>query len=101
MSFYSVQAKIKRVNQVLEIEDTRVHKETKVKSLHQETVIHFKQQGDVTFKILFKSQSQYLNFDLRVLLANRLTPLSFSIGCADGYLAKDEKSMGSHFLTKE
>ena len=42
MSFYSVQARIKRVNQVLEIEDTRVHKETKVKSLHQETVIHFK-----------------------------------------------------------
>ena len=83
MSFYSVQAKIKRVNQVLEIEDTRVHKETKVKSLHQETVIHFKQQGDVTFKILFKSQSQYLNLDLRVLVANRLTPVPFSIGCAD------------------
>ena len=60
MSLFSVQAKINRANQVLEIEDTMVHKQTKVKSLHQEAVIHFKQQGDVTFKILFKSQSQYM-----------------------------------------
>ena len=83
MSFYSVQAKINIVNQVFEFEDTRVHRQSKVKSLHQEIVIHFKQQGDVTFKILFKSQSQYLNLDLRVLVANRLTPVPFSIGCAD------------------
>ena len=83
MSFFSVQAKINIVYPILEFEDTRVHRQPKVKSLHQETVIHFKQQGDVTFKILFKSQSQYLNFDLRVLVANRLTPVPFSIGCAD------------------
>ena len=93
MSFYSVQAKINIVNQVLEFEDTRVHRQPKVKSLHQETVIHFKQQGDVALKILFKSQSQYLNFDLRVLVANRLTQVQFSIGCSDRYLAKADKSM--------
>ena len=58
MSFYSVQAKINIVNQVFEFEDTRVHRQSKVKSLHQEIVIHFKQQGDVAFKILFKSQNQ-------------------------------------------
>ena len=55
----------------------------------------------MTFKILFKSQSQYLNLDLRVLVANRLTPVPFSIGCADRYLAKADKSMGSQFLTEE
>ena len=47
-------------------------------------------------KILFESQSQYLNFDLSLLVANRLTPDPFSIGSADWYLAK-----GSHFLTEE
>ena len=34
-------------------------------------------------------------------MANRLTPVPFSIGCADRYLAKADKSMGSHFLTEE
>ena len=93
MSFYSVQAKINIVNQVFEFEDTRVHRQPKVKSLHQETVIHFKQQGDVAFKIIFKSQNQYLNLDLRVFVANRLTRVLFSIGCTDRYLAKADKSM--------
>ena len=93
MSFYSVQAKINIVNQVFEFEDTRVHRQPKVKLLHQETVIHFKQQGDVAFKILFKSQSQYLNFNLRVLVANRLTQVPFSIGCSDRCLAIADKSM--------
>ena len=34
-------------------------------------------------------------------MATRLTPVPFSIGCADRYLAKADKSMGSHFLTEE
>ena len=34
-------------------------------------------------------------------MAARLTPVPFSIGCADRYLAKADKSMGSHFLTEE
>ena len=54
----------------------------------------------MAFKILFKSQSQYLNFDLRFLESNQLTPVPYSIGCADRYLAKADKPMGSDFLTE-
>ena len=31
----------------------------------------------------------------------RLTPVPFSIGCADRYLAKADKLLGSQFLTEE
>ena len=64
-------------------------------------VLQFKQQGDVAFQLLFKSQTLDLNFDLRELLTNPLTPVPFSIGTADGYLAKTDKSKGFKFLTKE
>ena len=43
----------------------------KLKLLHQETAIQFKQQGDVAVPLLFRNQSQDdLNFDLMVLVAN-------------------------------
>ena len=34
-------------------------------------------------------------------MAARLTPVPFSIGCADRYLANAGKSMESHFLAEE
>ena len=48
----------------------------------------------MAFQILFQRQwSKDLNFDLKVLVANPLNTVPFSIGRADGYLAKTDNEI--------
>jgi hypothetical protein len=48
-----------------------------------------------------KSQNEGLQLDLKELMAYPLTPVPYSIGTADGYLAKTDKAKAFHYLTKE
>ena len=61
-------------------------------------VVQFQQQGNIAFKMFMKSQSQGIQLDLRELLTYPLTPVPYSMGTADGFLAKSKSF--SH-LTKD
>ena len=64
-------------------------------------VIQYKQQGNIAFQLFVKSQSQGLQLDLKELMTYPLTPVPFSIGTADGFLAKTDKSKSFQYLTKD
>ena len=64
-------------------------------------VIQYKQQGNIAFQLFVKSQSQGLQFDLKELMTYPLTPVPFSIGTPDGFLAKTDKSKSFQYLTKD
>ena len=64
-------------------------------------IVQYKQQGNIAFQLFVKSQNQGLQIDLKELMTYPLTPVLYSIGTADGYLAKTDKSKGFHCLTKE
>lgn len=63
--------------------------------------VEYKQQGNVAFQLLAKSQNHIEKLDLRKLLQYSLTPVPYSIGLADGSLAKTDKSKALHYLTKD
>ncbi len=63
-------------------------------------VIEYKQQGTIAFTLLIQSQMQGIKLDLQELMAYPLTPVPYSIGTADGFLAKTNKSKGYQYLTK-
>jgi len=63
-------------------------------------VVEYKQQGNVAFQLLAKLQTQTQKMDLRKLMQYPLTPVPYSIGLADGFLAKTDKSKALHHLTK-
>ena len=60
--------------------------------------IEYKQQGNIAFHLLVKSQElpDEENLDLRMLLTYPLTPVPYSIRLADGFLAKTDKSKVLH-----
>ena len=60
----------------------------------------FKQQSNVAFQLLVKSQQGNLDVDLQELMAFQLTAVPYSLGTADGFLVKTDKSTSFHFLTK-
>jgi len=64
-------------------------------------VVQYKQQGNVAFQLLVKSQSQGITLDLKELMSYPLTPVPYGIGTADGFLAKTDKSKALHHLTKD
>ena len=74
-------------------------KKSKVKTTTNR-VVQYKQQGNVAFQLLMKSQSQGVQLDLKELMTYLLTPVPYSIGTADVFLAKTDKSKALHHLTK-
>ena len=64
-------------------------------------VIEYKQQGNITLKLLVQSQMQEERLSMKELMAYPLTPIPYSIGTADGRLLKTDKSKEFHFLTKD
>lgn len=69
-----------------------------VKTSNNKT-IEYKQQGNVAFRLLVKSQNQKL--DLQELLRYPLMPVPSSIGTPDGHLLKTDKSKGFRTLVKD
>ena len=64
-------------------------------------VFLYKQQGNIAFQLFVKSQSLGLQLDIKELMTFPLTPVPYSIGTADGFLAKTDKSKCFSYLTKE
>lgn len=64
-------------------------------------VIQYQQQGNVAFQLFMKSQQQGLQLDMRELLTYPLTPVPYSIGTADGFLSKTDKSKSFAYLVKD
>ena len=64
-------------------------------------VVQYKQQGNIAFQLFVKSQSQGLQLDIKELMTFPLTPVPYSIGTADGFLAKTDKSKCFNYLTKD
>ena len=58
----------------------------------QNKVTELKQQGNIAFQLLLKSRQGDLDVDLKELLAYQLTPVPYSLGTADGFLVKTDKS---------
>ena len=64
-------------------------------------VVELKQQGNIAFQLLVKSQSLGKNIDLLNVMKYQLTPVPYCIGTSDGYLGKTNKAKGYQHLTKE
>ncbi len=72
---------------------------TKVKlTSSQSKVVECKHQGNIVTKLLVKSRHSTIN--MSELMKYCLTPVPYSIGTADGYLAKTNKAISLSFLTK-
>ena len=74
-------------------------KKVKLRS-KQNKVTELKQQGNIAFQLLLKSQQGDLDLDLKELLGFQLTPVPYSLGTADEYLVKTDKSAMFHCFTK-
>ena len=72
-------------------------KKVKVRS-SKTKMLEYRQQGNIAMQLLVQSQRPDILIDLRDLMQYPLTPLSFSIGTADGCLAKSDKSKGMKYL---
>lgn len=77
-----------------------VGKKTLVTTTQNKT-IEYKQQGNIAFKLLFKSQAQPEKLDLQELLRYPLMPVPSALGTPDGHLLKTDKSKGFQNLTKD
>ena len=75
-------------------------KKTTIKS-SENKIIEYRQQSNIAFHLLVRSQCDDLRIDLKELLAYPLTPVPYSIATSDGFLNKTDKSKGYHFLTKD
>ena len=87
---------IKRLN----LKTSELAKKTTIKS-SQNKIIEYRQQCNIAFQLLVRSQCDDLRIDLKELLAYPLTPVPYSIAILDGFLNKADKSKGYHFLTKD
>ena len=67
----------------------------------QNKLVELKQQGNIAFQLLVKSQNLNLNIDLKKVMKFQLTPVPYCLGTSDGYLAKTNKAKGYHFVTKD
>ena len=63
-------------------------------------VTEFKQQSNVAFQLLVKSQQGNIDVDLQELMSFQLTAVPYSLGTSDGFLVKTDKSSSFHLLTK-
>ena len=67
----------------------------------QNKIIEYRQQSNIAFQLLVRSQCDDLRIDLKELLAYHLTPVPYKMATPDGVLNKADKSKGYHFLTKD
>lgn len=88
---------VKRLNLKTLSDTKKGSKTTAVKN----KVTQFKQQANVAFQLLIKSQKTGLQLDLRELMTYQLTPVPYSLATADGYLAKTDKAKAVQHLTKD
>ena len=58
-----------------------------------------KHQHNKIMKILIASQENKIDLDLEEMINFPQTSVPFSLGTADGFLAKTDKSKGMHYLT--
>ena len=77
-----------------------MHTSVKVTTSKNKTIV-YKQQGNVAFQLLVKSQQTAEKMDLRKLLTYPLVPVPYSIGLPDNFLAKTDKAKGLHYLIKD
>ena len=77
-----------------------MNKRVPVKTSQNKTV-EYKQQGNLAFQLLVKSQAEDVNLDLKDLMSYQLTPVPYSIATADNFLAKTDKTKAFHHITKE
>ena len=61
-------------------------------------MIELKHLGNIAFQLLIKSNEGKLNIPLNELIAYQLTPVPYSLGMADGFLTKTDKSKAFHSL---
>ncbi len=79
-----------------------MNKTTRIKAGKNKTIEYmYKQQGNIAFQLLVKSQTEGGQLDLNDLMRYPLTPVPYSIATADGLLAKTDKAKGIHYLTKD
>ena len=64
-------------------------------------VVELKQQGNIAFQLLVKSQHLGMNLDLTEVMKYQLTPIPYSLGTIDGFLNKTNKAKGVEYLTKK
>ena len=64
-------------------------------------VVELKQQGNIAFQLLVKSQHLGMNLDLAEVMKYQLTPIPYSLGTVDGFLNKTNKAKGVEHLTKD
>jgi len=62
-------------------------------------VVEYKYQGNIVIKLLVKSETHQL--DLAEVMKYSLTPVPYSIGTGDGFLAKTNKAASMSFLMKK
>ncbi|KAL5020659.1 hypothetical protein ScPMuIL_002258, partial [Solemya velum] len=74
-------------------------KTVKIKSNNK--VVEYRQQGNIAIQLLVKSQKPQNQIDIADLMKYPLTPVSYSIGSADGSLAKNDKSKGFKYLVED
>ena len=77
-----------------------MHTSVRVTTSKNKTIV-YKQQGNVAFQLLVKSQQTADKMDLRKLLTYLLVPVPYSIGLPDNFLAKTDKAKGLHYLIKD
>ena len=53
----------------------------------QVKLIQYQEQSDLAFRLLIKSQMQYVLLDLDMLLSYSLSPVPHCLGAADGFFA--------------
>ena len=67
----------------------------------QNKVVELKQQGNIAFQLLVKSQTLDRNLDLQEVMKYQLTPVPYSLGSCDGFLGKTNKAKGMNYITQE
>ena len=66
----------------------------------QNKVVEYRNQSNVVTKLLVKSLEENVTIDMAKLMKYCLTPIPYSIGTADGFLSKTDKSKSFSNLTK-
>ncbi|XP_068234747.1 uncharacterized protein [Palaemon carinicauda] len=76
------------------------NKTVKVNASHGK-IIQYRQQSDLAFMLLVKSQNLDEPLDLDELMRYSLTPVPLSLGTADGFFNKTNKAALLHFFTDD
>ena len=66
----------------------------------QNKIITYKQHSSVALQLLVKSHA-HGRVNVEELMQYPLSPIPYSLGTADGYMAKTDKSKGMQFLVKD